>query len=126
MKSGYGQFSRTVPGERLQTHYAHRVSYEIFVGAVPEGLFVLHSCDRPICVQPACLELGTNLKNMRDAAERERVEKGEDKWNAKLTEDDVRMIRESPLTQTALSRLLGTDPSTISDVRRGVTWKHVA
>ena len=58
---GYGKFS--IQGKQPG---AHRVSYLIFVADIPLGLFVLHSCDNPGCVNPAHLSLGTNQDNMND------------------------------------------------------------
>lgn len=54
-------------------HRAHRVSYEHFVGSIPSGMMVLHSCDNPPCVRPDHLRVGTAKDNMSDAMNRKRA-----------------------------------------------------
>lgn len=58
--SGYGRF--TVGG---LTRATHRVSYETFVGPIPEGLQLDHLCRTPACINPEHLEPVTNLENRR-------------------------------------------------------------
>lgn len=64
---GYGRLS--VYNRRS---LAHRVAWQIFVGPIPAGLFVLHSCDVPNCINVGHLFLGTHTDNMRDAAAKKR------------------------------------------------------
>ena len=58
------------------TGQAHRISYRLNVGPIADGLLVLHSCDRPACVNPAHLRLGTHQDNVNDAVSRRRYRHG--------------------------------------------------
>lgn len=51
---------------------SHRVAWELFNGPIPKGLFVLHKCDNPPCVNPKHLEIGDHKKNMGDCLGRGR------------------------------------------------------
>lgn len=60
-KHGYGYV-----GQDAKTKKAHRVSYETFIGLIPEGMCVLHRCDNPPCINPEHLFLGTLKQNALD------------------------------------------------------------
>jgi hypothetical protein len=73
---GYGMmFIKKKENNKSITKYSHRVSYELFIGQVPEGMHVLHRCDNPLCVNPHHLFLGTNRDNVDD-----KIRKGRS-WN---------------------------------------------
>lgn len=68
---GYGDL--TFKGKNYK---AHRVSYTHFKGEIPEGLYVLHSCDVKSCVNPDHLLVGTQLENVQDAARKGLIQEG--------------------------------------------------
>lgn len=60
--NGYGWICAPTKGSR----FAHRASYQTFVGPVPEGLMICHKCDVKLCVNPAHLYAGTAKNNFDD------------------------------------------------------------
>lgn len=115
---GYGRLD--VAGVDVR---AHRLSYELFKGPIPDGLMVRHQCDNPPCVNPDHLVLGTQTDNMGDAVERLRMPRGSKHHNAKLTEAEVALIRNDKRSGRALARILGVSEQTISGIRNGHTWR---
>lgn len=67
---GYGILSSAF---KKPPHKAHRLSYELHVGPIPDGLVVRHKCDNPACCNPKHLLLGTQRDNARDAVARNRL-----------------------------------------------------
>ena len=109
---------------------AHRASFEIYNGKIPEGMFVCHLCDTPLCVNPSHLFLGTHAENMadRNSKGRQARQRGERCGQAKLTENLVKVIRESPSKRGSgreLARLLGVSEATISSIRHRHRWADV-
>jgi HNH endonuclease len=130
---GYGYIKLSNP--RRQEH-VHRVSYRLWKGPIPDGLYVLHSCDNPPCINPAHLKLGTHQDNMDDMVARARTRRGSDNPNvanpvrgekigqSKLTDDAVRLIRAGMPTKEAMARF-GISKATVSKARTGFGWKHI-
>lgn len=118
--TGYGVFWFNGRIER-----AHRVSWELHHGPVPEGVCVLHKCDIRICVNPDHLWLGDYADNNEDMADKGRaiipVSYGEKHGKAKLTDDQVSEIKASSDSGVELANRYGVSRSTISSVRLGYT-----
>lgn len=64
-KTGHGQM-RIKEGDGSSRELAHRLSWMIHFGSIPDGLCVLHSCDIKRCVKPKHLFLGTRADNVAD------------------------------------------------------------
>lgn len=119
---GYGFFRRGEGKSRL----AHRASYELFCGEIPEGLHVLHKCDNPKCVKPSHLFVGTELDNKRDMVEKKRQAYGERNGKSKLTQMIVTEIRSrTDLKLREVSEMFGISIKQASKIRRREQWKHV-
>jgi len=120
---GYARFA---VGHRMQL--AHRVSYTINVGAIPDGLCILHRCDNRSCVNPAHLFLGTQQDNIKDCANKGRFARGERIGASKLTNYQVVEIKRSlarGLAIRAIARQFDVMPYTIRQIRDRKSWNHI-
>lgn len=116
---------------------AHRFSWEMHRGPIPEGLNVLHTCDVPRCVNPAHLFLGTHKDNTQDAIEKGRFHfqvnpgfaaRGIRQHEAKLTDDKVFRLRRLRLKGVSFYRMAeytGLSRTTVSRAVDGIQWAHV-
>lgn len=123
---GYGMFT---PIETRTPIGAHRLSYILHFNDIPEGLFVLHKCDNPPCVNPNHLFLGTAKDNIRDAIQKGRLLNRDNSTKRKptLNEEKIRLIRglEESLSRTKIAQAFDVSLNTISNILKGRTWKHV-
>jgi len=123
---GYGHISQN-GRQRL----AHRVSYELAYGPIPEGMDVLHRCDTPACVRPDHLFLGTHSDNIQDMLRkgRRRERRGEESNMAKLNADAVLDIRatygRNGVRLIDLAQKYNVHLSLISLVVRRKIWQHI-
>lgn len=126
---GYGQF--TIGGHKSMCILAHRASYQLTYGEIPDGVFVCHHCDNPSCVNPAHLFLGTHQENMHDMTQKGRSASnaGEKAGRHKVTESQVLYIRErfskGGISKNALGRQLGITGTNVAHIIDRKTWKHI-
>ena len=127
LKSGYGRIREAATGSKTIT--AHRASWLLHRGPIPEGLCVLHRCDNRLCVSPDHLFLGTKAENNADRSRkgRSRDQRGINNSLTKLTDQDVKEIRAARLsgaTYENISRKTGIPRTTIVNICLH-TWKHI-
>lgn len=131
-RNGYGRIivgSRTDGTRRSMS--AHRVSYELKYGEIPEGMEVCHKCDNPCCVNPDHLFLGTRKDNIDDRERKGRnvIFTGEEQPRSKLTKKAVKDARwERAYKGTSYQMLAdryGVSKKTMQNAIKGVTWKCV-
>ncbi|MFM0638044.1 HNH endonuclease signature motif containing protein [Paraburkholderia metrosideri] len=109
---------------------AHRASYEVFNGHVPDGLCVCHRCDVRACVNPHHLFLGTKKENTEDMMRKGRkapaiTKHGESSHLAKLAASDVLEIRSSASSALELSMKFGVTRTQIYAIRSRKAWAHI-
>lgn len=133
-KGGYGQIKH---GDKRIS--AHRVSWELSNGEVPDGLQVCHHCDVTCCVNPGHLFVGTNSDNQRDAYSKGRQKRFHDRKLAapyqryiptghiRLTERDVLEIISSDGTVKSIAEKYHVSPTHVGELRSGKSrsWRHL-
>ena len=117
--SGYGLAQSN---RRSKVMSAHRLSYESYKGDIPQGMVVSHSCDTPLCVNPNHLRLATHKQNSEEMMAKRRQAFGERAAKAKLTEAQVKFIRESNLSHRKLGEMFNVSHANIGYIKRQATW----
>jgi len=126
---GYGHFY-----DGTKEMLAHRFSYILSHGSIPDGLYICHTCDHPLCVNPNHLFAGTQKDNLKDASMKGRQLRpnpatGENNGNSKLTKENVKKIKsllnQTGFTLTEIGDTFGVGHSTISAIKKGIIWGYV-
>ena len=120
---GYGRIS--VENRIMR---AHRASWELAFGKIPDGLYVLHHCDNNTCVRPDHLFLGTQKDNIQDCVQKGRLNTaiGEKRGSTRLTVEQVLLIRQKlklGIRARELANEYGVNRSTIYHIKQGRNWK---
>ena len=123
--TGYGEFKYD-----RQLWATHRLSWTMFIGPIPDDLWVLHHCDNRACVNPKHLWLGTPADNMADMARKNRkvVRIGEDSHFAKLSESEVleiRALHHLGLSSSELAAKFNVCSSCVRHIVLRNSWKHL-
>jgi predicted XRE-type DNA-binding protein len=122
--SGYGQ----VKTGKYRGTTAHRASLIEFTGIDPidRNIHACHACSNKKCVNPKHLYWGTHKENQRDKVNDGASQRGSDRWNAKLTEENVLQIcfllDNTDKSQTEIASMFGIDRKSVSHIDRGIIW----
>lgn len=122
--AGYGYLGPT--GHVIN---AHRLSWLIHNGSIPQGLWVLHKCHNPICSNPDHLYIGTPKDNTRDMILAGRaVYNQQSSKNAKLTLEQAKEIKlllvTTDLSQYQIAKKFNVSRGTVQDIKRNKMWRN--
>jgi hypothetical protein len=123
--AGYGRMMF-----RKVIYLAHRLSWELNRGAIPNGMQVCHHCDNPSCVRPDHLFLGSIADNIADSTKKGRRARGTKVGTSRFTEEEVRAIRfrfatDETATYKGVAREYGCSPTSISNIVQKVYGQHL-
>lgn len=124
---GYGVTqTKKLSGKYKKIVAAHRLAYTYYLGDIPEGMFVMHSCDNPPCVSIAHLSLGTPADNSADMRLKGRAAKAERNGNAKLDWDKVNFIRKNRgiFSNRLIADVFNISKTVVGLVQANISWKN--
>ena len=104
---------------------AHRIAM-VLDGRAPKSRHALHRCDNPPCCNPAHLFAGMDKQNVADKVRKGRVARGEGVASAKLTAEAVRAIRNDRRIYREIAADYGVSATVVGEVKRRISWGHVA
>jgi hypothetical protein len=106
----------------------HRLAYELTNGPIPDGMCVMHMCDKRDCIEPKHLKLGTYKDNSDDMVQKGRSAKGDRVNTSKLTANqvlEIRRIHKTGLSNRKLAKLFGVGESSIRLIIHRKSWIHI-
>lgn len=121
--SGYGIYEIPFAKQRIR---AHRLSWVLHCGEIPENLCVCHRCDVRGCVNPTHLWLGTTQENTADKTAKNRQARNT-RANCRANKLDwakVALIRQDLRTHAAIAAEYGVSHSLITQVKNRVIWRE--
>jgi hypothetical protein len=119
--NGYGRIKA-----EGRTWTAHRYSWAIHRGPIPDGMLVLHRCDNSACVNPNHLFLGTTQDNSDDKLAKCRHPFGSRHGQSKLTEMEVVAIRADSRARRVIADDYGVTEAAIYNIQLRKSWRHVS
>lgn len=126
VKSGNGACTYGQVKYNGKTMRAHRVAWELCIGAIPAGNYICHACDNPLCLNPWHLFVGTAMDNNRDKMQkgRHRAAKGEKNGNSTLSDANAVLaanMARAGVPQKVVAARFGVSPSLVSLLKNGRT-----
>lgn len=123
--NGYPQFHM-----RGVAYMANRISWEFHKGPIPDGKWVLHTCDNRMCVNPDHLFIGDRQDNINDMHNKRRAvnQVGDKNHNSKLYSTDVKKIKDQLAqgkTCAELAKEYNVSWTTIKFIKTGKTWANI-
>lgn len=127
--SGYAFLFVRFAGRKWTQWLAHRLSFAIANGSVPEGAQVNHKCDNKLCVSPSHLWLGSQKDNMMDALSKNHRAFGSLNGNSKLNDEKVRAMRsiyaKGGITLKQVGAQFGITAASACSIVNRQTWRRV-
>ena len=112
---GYGKTGWAQP--------AHRYSFELFKGAIPEGKFVCHTCDNRRCVNPDHLWVGTTQENTCDRHIKKRTATGMRRRSVNVaTALEIKKLAENGALHKQIAKQFEISEGQVSLISRELTW----